>query len=100
MGTMFGWSRRPASSASWRKRRTCSSEANCPARIIFNATTRLAPFWRARNTTPMPPRAISPSNSYSPKSLPGVGAAPHGPAGSCVAASEGGSEAVGGPAAT
>ena len=42
--TMFGWCRRPAASASRRKRAMmtgASSDASWSARIVFSATTRL-----------------------------------------------------------
>ena len=38
---------------------TSVSLASWPARIIFKATVRLRLICLARNTTPMPPRAIS-----------------------------------------
>ena len=37
--------------------------ASRPLKIIFTATMRLRLTWRALKTTPMPPRAISSSNS-------------------------------------
>ena len=42
---------------------TAAGVANWPAAIILSATARLRLTWRARYTTPIPPRAISPSGS-------------------------------------
>ena len=60
---MFGWCSTAAAAASVRKRWTNSGVANAPARIIFTATMRSRLTCRALYTTPMPPRAISSSNS-------------------------------------
>ena len=66
---MPGWSKLAAASASRRKRLRCAFVAHSPSPMTFNATVRLRVFWRARNTTPWPPRPISSSSSYSPKSF-------------------------------
>src|SRR5262249_45394912 len=68
MGTMLGWSSAAAARASVRKRSTASGDVSRPPRIILRATVRLSAGCRALYTTPMPPRAISWSNSYSPNS--------------------------------
>ena len=64
------WSRFAAASASTRNRLISFSDAKRPPRIILTATIRLSRMCRALYTTPMPPRAISSSNSYSPNRPP------------------------------
>src|SRR5437016_655931 len=66
MATMFGCCRFASASASARNRCKSVELASGPLRSTFTATRRLRLIWRALKTTPIPPRAISSSSSYSP----------------------------------
>src|SRR5438045_2158154 len=69
MLTMFGWSSRAASRASFRNISTnCRSRARC-GRIRFRQTSfskPAAPAWRARYTSAIPPEAIRRRSLYLP----------------------------------
>src|SRR5438105_5203659 len=69
MLTMFGWSSRAASRASFRNISTnCRSRARC-GRIRFRHTSfskPAAPAWRARYTSAIPPEAIRRRSLYLP----------------------------------
>ncbi len=57
--TMFGCCKRATASASVRNRCRSSLRAWPPASTILRATSRSSLVWRARKTTPMPPRPSS-----------------------------------------
>ncbi len=68
---MLGWSSEAITSASKRSRRNVSSVGfKTPVRIVLMATMRLSRLCLALKTSPIPPLAISLSNSNSPISRP------------------------------
>src|SRR5690242_5530946 len=72
MGTTLGCSTAAAARASRRNRSTAPSSSIRSGAMTFSATMRSSSGWRARKTTPMPPRPMTDSIRKPAKSVPGA----------------------------